>query len=383
MHRAFGPFLCLFVVACVGTLTDNPPLDVGPRPDVRAEDSAMPDAGSADVGVDGGSLDAAPDVFDGGPDTSVDAGGPIPSTSFCDCSNDNPADDAQNFEMCTTLSPEGSGTYYETGRSERSPESTSSGAPHGELTEHTFDSSAIYGGLDVTWRYWVYVPAQYDPAEEAALFVLTDGNVYVSEGGNYNTTVVIDNLIDEGVMPVTVAVFVDPGVRGNDVRNRSHEYDRPNDDYVRFLLEELLPVAIGDLNITSDPSRRAIGGRSSGGVAAFSAGWFRPESFGLIYTALGSFVQLNQNEAGEWAEIYPVWIMAEERKPLRVTLLSGSNDENSRFGNWRTAHMAMTTALDCQGYTYVSGFGDTRHGDGQHVRARFGADMRWLWAESL
>ena len=43
--------------------------------------------------------------------------------------------------------------------------------------------------------------------------------------------------------------------------------------------------------------------------------------------------------------------------------------------------MAMTT-LDCQGYTYISGFGDTIHGDGQHVRARFGADLRWLWADS-
>ncbi len=35
-------------------------------------------------------------------------------------------------------------------------------------------------------------------------------------------------------------------------------------------------------SVTTDPERRAIGGRSSGGAAAFTAGWERPDAFGLI-----------------------------------------------------------------------------------------------------
>jgi enterochelin esterase family protein len=212
--------------------------------------------------------------------------------------------------------------------------------------------------------------------------VLTDGGVYQNNDGGapYRTPTVLDNLIAEGAMPTTIAVFVDPGSNGGQ-STRSLEYDTPDANYVTFLLDELLPAAIGGYMVTDDPVLRAIGGRSSGGAAAFTAGWERPDAFGLVYTTLGSFVRLRANAMGEYSDRYPALIAAEPRKPLRVTLLSGINDLDNRFGNWRDAHMAMTTALDCAGYAYRSGFGESGHSDSSHPFDEFGNDLRWLFAE--
>ncbi len=310
-----------------------------------------------------------------------DPGGP--TSSFCACSNDNPAADAGAFEMCATMLADGGGTYYEPGPYMRTADAqTQAGVPTGSVTSGNFSSSTVYPG--VTWDYWVYVPAQYDGSEPAALLVLTDGNVYQRNdgGGAYRTPTVLDNLIDEGAMPVTIAVFVDPGMN-NGQSQRSLEYDTPDPNYVTFLLDDLLPAVVGDYSISADPGLRAIGGRSSGGAAAFTAGWERPDQFGLLYTTLGSFVQLRANADGEYSDKYPTEILAEDRKPLRLTLLSGINDLDNQFGNWRDAHMAMTTAVDCAGYDYRSGFGETMHGDNSHPNDEFGNDLRWLFAEAV
>ncbi len=298
------------------------------------------------------------------------------------CSGENPAPDAGSFEMCAELLPDGRGTYYEPPPYMRTSDAdTQDGVPTGTLTAGNFSGSAVYPG--VTWDYWVYVPAQYDGTEPAALLVLTDGNVYQRNdgGGAYRTPTVLDNLIDEGAMPVTIAVFVDPGMN-NGQSQRSLEYDTPDANYVTFVVDELLPDVVGDYSISDDPALRAIGGRSSGGAAAFTAGWERPDQFGLLYTTLGSFVQLRANADGEFSDKYPAAILNEDPKALRLTLLSGINDVDNQFGNWRDAHMDMTTALDCAGYDYRSGFGETIHGDNSHPNDEFGNDLRWLFAEA-
>ena len=63
--------------------------------------------------------------------------------------------------------------------------------------------------------------------------------------------------------------------------------DEPlNDDgSTNFLEAEIIPIANKDANafrITKDPSRRAVCGVSSGGIAAFSCAWFRPDLFGGV-----------------------------------------------------------------------------------------------------
>src|SRR5437899_1954529 len=111
--------------------------------------------------------------------------------------------------------------------------------PKGEVTKYTFDQSRIFPGT--TRDYWVYVPKQYDPAKPACVHVNQDGI-------QFNAPVVFDELIHKKEMPVVIGVFIMHGrvkatsSQALDRFNRSFEYDGLGDNYVRFLLEELLPA---------------------------------------------------------------------------------------------------------------------------------------------
>src|SRR5262245_8532469 len=73
------------------------------------------------------------------------------------------------------------------------------GVPKGEVLKFAFEASKLFPGT--TREYWVYVPAQYDPAKPACLYVNQDGI-------QWNAPVVFDNLIYKQEMPVTIGVFV-------------------------------------------------------------------------------------------------------------------------------------------------------------------------------
>src|SRR5580704_8349665 len=158
-----------------------------------------------------------------------------------------------------------------------------SGVPKGELIKCSFDRSTIFPG---TRRdYWIYVPAQYKPDHPACVYVNQDGI-------QWNAPTVMDNLIQRGEMPVTIGVFVTPGrVTARDTGaardrfNRSFEYDGLGDAYARFLLTEILPDVerhqTGDgraIRLSASGNDRAIGGASSGAIAAFTAAWERPDA---------------------------------------------------------------------------------------------------------
>src|SRR5262245_11940413 len=75
--------------------------------------------------------------------------------------------------------------------------------PKGDVTKHSFAKSKIFPG---TIRdYWVYVPRQYDPAKPACVWLNQDGI-------QFNAPTVFDQLIHAKEMPVTIGVFVRPGV---------------------------------------------------------------------------------------------------------------------------------------------------------------------------
>lgn len=142
--------------------------------------------------------------------------------------------------------------------------------PAGETVEFDWSDSAAYPGT--SRKFWVHVPAQYDPATPAALMVFQDGDWYLDPGGEIRGGIVLDNLIEGGDMPVTIGVFVDPGVFADvdDPRarkNRNVEYDAFDTRYVDFLLDEILPQVAERYLITKDPDRWGIcgGGICQGG----------------------------------------------------------------------------------------------------------------------
>jgi enterochelin esterase family protein len=263
------------------------------------------------------------------------------------------------------------------------PESTerAAGVPRGRVESFEFRDSEVF--LGTRRQVWVYIPAQLEPGETAALMVFQDGHAYVSENGQMRIPIVFDNLIAAGEMPVTVGVFVNPGHRGDDGppadgwgtrNNRSLEYDSLGDAYARFLLAELLPVVTERyrLQLTEDPAGRAIAGMSSGGICAFTVAWERPDAFGMVLSHIGSFVNIRGGH------VYPAQIRRTERKRLRVYLQDGANDLNNVHGNWPLANQQMASSLAYAGYDYRFVFGDGAH-NGTHGGAVLPDALRWLW----
>jgi enterochelin esterase-like enzyme len=256
--------------------------------------------------------------------------------------------------------------------SERQP-----GVPEGRV-EGPFEwRSRIFA--DTMRQYWVYVPAQYAPETPAALMVFQDGHQYVATDREYRVPIVFDNLIHQQIMPVTIAVFVNPGHKGEALpenpwraSNRSVEYDTLDDTYARFLLEELLPEVGQSYTVTDDPEMRAIAGASSGGICAFTAAWQRPDAFRKVMSHIGSFTNIRGGHA------YPALIRGEEPRPLRVFLQDGANDLDNRFGNWPLANQQMAAALRFKGYDYWFAYGDGGHTH-RHGGAILPDTLRWLW----
>ncbi|GIX00183.1 MAG: esterase [Pirellulaceae bacterium] len=253
--------------------------------------------------------------------------------------------------------------------------------PQGKVSEHVWRSEIFPGTIR---RYSVYVPAQYDGSQPAAVMVFQDGHAYVDPDGQFRATVVMDNLIHAGDMPITIGIFIDPGHVGDDLpeergwrptpSNRSFEYDTLSDQYARFLLEEILPEVGKENRLTENPELRAIGGISSGGICAFTVAWERPDAFRKVLSHVGSFVDIRGGHN------YPPMIRKSPRKPIRVFLQDGSNDLDNRFGNWALANQQMAAALKFKDYDYQFVFGEGGH-NGIHGGAILPDSLRWLWRD--
>ncbi len=254
------------------------------------------------------------------------------------------------------------------------------GVPQGKVTSAQFSESQIFPGT--TRQYSVYVPAQYSPDQPARLMVFMDGSGYVKPDGAFRVPVVFDNLIHTQAMPVTIAVFVDPGIipatmpGASGRSNRSYEYDSLGDRYARFLIEEFLPVALKDLNVSADPAERAVCGISSSGICAFTVAWERPDQFGKVLSHIGSFTNIR----GGWAYPGLVRKTKDKPKPIKVYLQDGKDDLNNLHGNWPLGNQDLAAALQFAGYNYKLVMTDGGH-SGKWGGEELPAALRWLWAK--
>lgn len=252
------------------------------------------------------------------------------------------------------------------------------GVPKGELIRVKFNSSKIYPGTSRT--YTIYVPAQYNPAKPACVFVDQDGV-------QFKSTTVFDNLINSKEMPVIIGVYITPGqVPANDDHsldryNRSYEYDGLGDNYAKFILNEILPdvekhkTSDGRaIHLSTKANDRAIAGSSSGAIAAFTAAWENPEAFSRVFSAIGTYVGLRGGDS------YPAIIRKYEAKPIRIFLQDGANDKNTYGGDWFYANQMMARSLEFAGYEVNHVWGQGGH-DSKHGTAIFAQAMRWLWKD--
>jgi enterochelin esterase-like enzyme len=266
--------------------------------------------------------------------------------------------------------------------------------PQGKVVGPLTLASKVYP--NTTRNYWVYTPAQYDPKTPACLMIFQDGHYFVNPKGEYRIPIVFDNLIYRREMPVTLAVFINPGRTpdqteatdsewGDRSNNRRIEYNALDDKYSKLIIDELLPELKKTCNISDNPEDRAIAGASSGAICAFTVAWQRPDQFRKVISTIGSFTNIMGGH------VYPDLIAKSDPKPIRVFLQDGLNDnrglrgkgENAKYDpnwDWHAQNIKMAKALTEKKYdlNYTWGIGTHSNKQGGAIMPEM---LRWLWRD--
>jgi len=220
------------------------------------------------------------------------------------------------------------------------------------------------------------VPAAYEDGTKAPILVIHDGPGQLKLVRN-----ALDNLTiskdPKRKLPAFIAIAVENG--GDDGKNseRGLEYDTMSDRLARFIHDEVLPAVLNNAEIkaaypkfalTDNPWGRAVLGCSSGGAAALTMGWFRPDLFRRLIAYSGTFVDQQDDDAAEEAK-YPLgaWeyhssmklIENSEKKPLRIFTHVSENDLRPKdpeetHHNWVMAGERTAAALKAKGYNHRS-----------------------------
>src|SRR6266516_4188529 len=214
---------------------------------------------------------------------------------------------------------------------------------------------------------FVYVPAAYQDGTRAPILVIHDGPGQLNLVRN-----ALDNLTiskdPNRKLPAFIAIAIQNG--GNDGKNseRGLEYDTMSDRLARFVHGEVLSAVLNNAEIkaaypkfalTDNPWGRAVMGCSSGGAAALTMGWFRPDLFRRLIAYSGTFVDQQDDDAAEEGQ-YPLgaWeyhsgmklIANSEKKPLRIFTHVSENDLRAKdpeetYHNWVMANERTAAAL--------------------------------------
>lgn len=309
---------------------------------------------------------------------------------------------------------EGNGNFTIGPNYEPAPELEDKGNPKGKSFRFTMalaDSKIFKGddktldptkGLRKARNIYVYVPAQYKNGTKAPFLVIHDGPGQLRAVSNAldNLTISTD---PNRKLPAFIAIAVQNGGDDSKGSQRGLEYDTMSDREARFINDEVLPAVLKNKEIraaypniafTDNPWGRGVMGGSSGGAAALTMGWFRPDLFRRIITYSGTFVDQQDDDAAEEKK-YPLgaWeyhssmnlIGNSEKKPLRIFIHASENDNGSTlpessYHNWVMANERTADVLKEKGYDYrfvyslASGHTDRR------VYANTLADtLVWMW----
>ncbi len=291
---------------------------------------------------------------------------------------------------------------------------TDQGNPQGKQFEFSMKlaDSQIFPGDDSTLdpskpvrserKIFVYVPHAYQDGTKAPILVSFDGpsQLHLVRNALDNLTVSSD---PQRSLPAFVVIAVENG--GNDGKGseRGLEYDTMSDRFARFINDEVLAAVLANteikaaypgLQFTDDPWGKAVMGCSSGGAAALTIGWFRPDLFRRLITYSGTFVDQQDDDAPEEAT-YPLgaWeyhsgmklIENSDKKPLRIFTHVAendlrANDPEDTYHNWVMANERTADALEARGYDYRYVFSKaSRHCDGRVFELTLADTLVWMW----
>jgi iron(III)-enterobactin esterase len=251
-------------------------------------------------------------------------------------------------------------------------------------------------------KVFVYVPAAYKDGHQAPILIIHDGPSQLNLVRNAldNLTISAD---PDRKLPAFVAIAVENGGNDGKKSERGLEYDTLSDRLARFINDEVIPAVLTNAEIkaayphfaiTDDPWGRAVMGCSSGGAAALTMAWFRPDLFRRVIAYSGTFVA-QQDEDGPEAKKFPfgAWeyhsgmklIESSEPKPLRIfTHVSQNdlraNDPEETHHNWVVAGQRTAAALSSKGYPHRFVFSlGTGHCDHRVFEQTLADTLVWVW----
>src|SRR2546427_8067756 len=310
---------------------------------------------------------------------------------------------------------EGDGKYTVGPDYQIDPDLTDRGNPKGKSFEFTMRlaDSKIFRGDDSTLepekkpvrkerKIFVYVSAAYHDGAKAPILIIHDGPGQLKLVRN-----ALDNLTiskdPKRKLPAFIAIAVENGGNDGKKSERGLEYDTMSDRLARFINEEVLPAVLSNAEIkaaypklafTDNPWGRAVMGCSSGGAAALSMGWFRPDWFRRLIAYSGTFVDQQDDDAPEEAK-YPLgaWeyhsdmklIENSEKKPLRIFPHVSENDlrptdPEETHPNWVMAGEPTAAALKAKGYNHRFVFSQgTGHCDRRVFEQTLADTLVWVW----
>ena len=309
---------------------------------------------------------------------------------------------------------EGNGNYIIGPDYPIQPELTDLGNPKGKYFEFAMrlDDSKIFRGDDPTLesgkkvrserKIFVYVPASYVDGVKAPILVMHDGpsNLGLVRNALDNLTISKD---PNRRLPAFIAIGVENGGDDSKGSERGLEYDTMSDRFARFINDEVLPAVLNNAEIraaypnlafTENPWGKAAMGCSSGGAAALTMGWFRPDYFRRLITYSGTFVDQQDDDSPDEKE-FPLgaWeyhssmklIENSEKKPLRIFTHVSENDNRAQdpeetYHNWVMANERTAAALKAKGYDYRYVFSKaTKHCDKKVFESTLADTLVWMW----
>ena len=296
------------------------------------------------------------------------------------------------------------------------PDLTDRGNPQGKLFEFSMPlaESGIFRGDDSTLdprkevrkerKIFVYVPAAYVDGTAAPILVMHDGPSRLNLVRNALDNLTVSKDPDRR-LPAFIAIAVQNGGDDGKGSQRGLEYDTMSDRLARFIEQEVLPAVLENPEIraaypniafTKDPWGRAAMGCSSGGAAALTMGWFRPDLFRRLITYSGTFVDQQDDDAAEEKE-FPLgaWeyhsgmelIANSPKKPLRIFTHVSENDLRAKdpeetYHNWVMANERTAEALAAKGYDYRYVFSrGTKHCDQKVFEHTLADTLVWMWRD--
>jgi len=295
------------------------------------------------------------------------------------------------------------------------PDLTDKGNPKGKSFEFSMPlaGSKIFRGDDSTLqpdkkpvrkerKISVYVPAAYQDGTKAPILIIHDGpgQLKLVRNALDNLTISTD---PNRKLPAFIAIAVENGGNDGKKSERGLEYDTMSDRLARFINEEVLPAVLANAEIkaaypklafTDNPWGRAVIGCSSGGAAALTMGWFRPDLFRRLICYSGTFVDQQDDDAPEEAK-FPLgaWeyhsgmklIETSEKKPLRIFTHVSENDLRPKdpeetHHNWVMAGERTADALKAKGYHHRFVFTKaTGHCDRRAFEQTLADTLVWTW----